>query len=105
MPRRAAIDKRMKDYAETLKKGNKAHSILLMDEPGLLFEHITDCAYCKSCFPEYLKKNGVDLSGVPSKDKKDALRYWWSCRYYQHIMTEFLRVGSDASLKYMPHLC
>ncbi|MBR7106887.1 MAG: hypothetical protein IKC89_00590 [Lentisphaeria bacterium] len=104
MPRRAAIDKRMKYYAEVLKNGNKAHSILLMDEPGLLFEHITDCAYCKSCFPEYLKKQGVTLAGTPSRDKKDALRYWWSCRYYQHIMTEFLRVGSDASLKYMPHL-
>jgi len=104
MPRRDAIDKRMKDYAETLKKGNKAHSIMLMDEPGLLFEHITGCAYCKSNFPDYLKKNGVNLAGEPSKDKKDALRYWWSCRYYQHIMTEFLRVGSDASLKYMPHL-
>ena len=104
MPRYDAIDKRMKDYAEKLKNGNKAHSILLMDEPGLLFEHITDCAYCKSSFPEYLKKNGVELSGAPSRDKKDALRYWWSCRYYQHIMTEFLRVGSNASLKYMPHL-
>ena len=104
MPRLDAIDKRMKDYAEVLKTGNKAHSILLMDEPGLLFEHITGCAYCKSKFPKYLKKNGVNLSGLPSKDKKDALRYWWSCRYYQHIMTEFLRVGSDASLKYMPHL-
>lgn len=101
--RLARIDGMMEELAKPYPDQQSPWFLVnLMDEPEFTMKHVTGCTDCINDFTEYLKGQRAELAGAPTADREAGALYYWSMRYRNHLMTEFLRTGTAHVRKYLP---
>lgn len=114
-PDRDAMEKAVAAKAAWLRKNqvfDRCRAIGVMDEPGFGVSHILDCEQCLNRFRQYLQQQGltpgelgidnIDAATL-SRNPTDGPRFYWSVRYRNHVVTEFLRTCTAVVKKHIPH--
>lgn len=119
-PNRELMEQTMKKKAEALKKQglfDLCSSIGVMDEPQFGVSHVMSCKstsgkQCRDHFHDYLRKNKVSPTSLGkqsmeevemSREPGDGLRFYWTVRYRNHVLTEFLHTCTEVVKKSIPH--
>ncbi|MBQ6471444.1 MAG: hypothetical protein IJJ33_05635, partial [Victivallales bacterium] len=90
-------------HFSSLAKGTvKFHHLNLMDEPNFPLEHVKSCQTCQEGFARYLQEQGIEDVPGASFDKKEARAFYWTIRYKNHIVTNFLKTASRIAEKHLP---
>jgi len=104
-PDEARMEVVLKAYAAQVKASQapKPYVINVMDEPGMQLAHFKNCAYCKGEFPAYLKSIGVTLTpAVFTDDPADGIRFYWSMRYANTVITKMFKTISAVAARHFP---
>lgn len=119
-PDTETMEKTMEKKISALREAGileKCRSIGVMDEPAFGVSHVLDCVKetgkCREGFRNYLKSmklpaeelglNSLD-EAEPTRDPANGALFYWSVRYRNHLMTEFLRTCTEIVTRFAPGL-